>query len=322
MKALCNPELDISVPIDAKLIEELEQKNGDYKNNLIREHTVFLSTQRKNNVDYLFIQGMASDVTRAKAVITKYQGNLVEDEEDDVIWLSDGDQDSEKDSKKSFTFKSPAKMDTKSPETQNKPNVADGNKGHVPTELMKTAILLGFSKMEIQKVYAEKAVTNRKIDELDFMNCLQQSRLNKCEAIEKETKEVKVRNSARIDCEVIDILEEDRMSLGPIVNDEPMSLTMGQCGNTLSPISGLKEYGQMFNAHHFNSATEKENKMKRISALIAAMPSEQKTNALEQVNKQKEARCALTKTNKEMPSTSVAAARPSTSGSLFIFVCE
>jgi len=61
VKALCNPELDISVPIDAKLIEELEQKNGDYKNNLIREHTVFLSTQRKNNVDYLFIQGMASD---------------------------------------------------------------------------------------------------------------------------------------------------------------------------------------------------------------------------------------------------------------------
>ena len=51
-----------------------------------------------------------------------------------------------------------------------------------------------------------------------------------------------------------------------------------------SPRSVLSEYGHMFQNQEYDTATEKLNKVKRISALIAGMPDEQKSAALDQVN--------------------------------------
>lgn len=310
MKALCSPEIVQSVPVVPKLIEALEK--NDYKNNLMREHTVFLSMTKKVSDVHLFIQGQTRDVARAKGVIEKYQISLVskaQKDDDDVIWLSDSEE------VKSNPHPKKEPMGSSGNKTDN----FKDNKRNVPTVLMRTATLLGFGQTEIQKVYDEQIATGSgPVDELDFMNKLRQSRLKirTAELAGTENNASTVKTSATGsgsnlgDIEIIDF-DEERMSIGPVINEGTPLVQM-----ETSPALGLKEYGQMFSTHQFESSNlEKENKVKRISALIAAMPSSQQSDAMDQLSKLQADRGAYVKANNK--ETQEAMTKPSTSGFSF-----
>lgn len=284
MLALCSPDIIQSIIVVPRLIEALEA--NDYKNNLMREFTVFLSMKKEVSGFKLFIQGMARDVFRAKTVIERYQVSLMsktQEDDDDVIWISDSEDETKTQSKIE-----PTNTKTTTGSAEKKADHAIDDKKIVPMVLMRTAVLLGFSQAEVQKVYDEQYVSeNSRIDELDFMNKLRQSRLNIRSALGKDTNtdEDKTRTfgsvSSQNDVVFIDF-DEERMSIGPVMSEDTPPLEKMET----SPASGLKKYGQMFNTHQFDSsATEKENKVKRISALIAAMPSSQKSDAMDQLSK-------------------------------------
>lgn len=282
----------------------------------MREHTVFLSMTKKVSDVHLFIQGQTRDVARAKSVIEKYQISLVskaQEDEDDVIWLSDSEEVEPKRQPKQEPMGSSAK----------KTDNLNDNKRNVPTVLMRTATLLGFGQTEIQKVYDEQiAAGTGPVDELDFMNKLRQSRLKirTAELAGKENNASTVKTATTTgsgsslgDIEIIDF-DEERMSIGPVMNEGTPLVQM-----ETSPASGLKEYGQMFSTHQFESSnTEKENKVKRISALIAAMPSSQQSHAMDQLSKLQADRGAYVKANSK--ETREAVTKPSTSGLPIIFL--
>ena len=66
--------------VDNSLIQKLQ--TNDYKNDLMRQWTVFLSISNVKDVIRLYIQGQASDVRKVKAKLTAPV-------EDDVIWIDD-----------------------------------------------------------------------------------------------------------------------------------------------------------------------------------------------------------------------------------------